>query len=98
MTAEDIEDLQQKIAELCHAAGQFGVPDERILRALENTHYLPKGDEEQRRQNRETLDRNLRYLKSKGWIEEVAKDLRPDIRRWQTTAAGDEFLMRSGLI
>ena len=85
-------------AELCHAAGKFGVPEERIARALENTTYLPKGDEKQRAQNRATLERNLRYLKSKGWIEEVEKDLRPDLRRWQTTAAGDEYLMKQGII
>jgi hypothetical protein len=98
MTAEDNEDLQQKIVELCHAAGKFGVPEERIVRALENTTYLPKGGDDQRAKNSDTLARNLRYLKSKGWIEEVQKDLRPDLRRWQSTAAGDEYLMTQGLI
>lgn len=94
MTAEENEELQQKIVELCHAAGKFGVPEERLVRALENTTYLPKGAAD----NRGILDRQLRYLKSKSWIEEARKDLRPDLRRWQSTAAGDEYLMQQGLI
>jgi hypothetical protein len=89
MTAEDIELLQEKIVRLCHAAGRLGLPEERIKRALIKDGY---GVDDP------TLERNLRYLKSKGWIEEVEKDLRPDRRRWQTTAAGDEYLMRQGLI
>lgn len=89
MTTEDIELLQEKILELCHAAGQFGMPEDRIKRTLLKTGYGL---------DQETLERNLRYLKSKAWIEEAEKELRPDLRRWQTTAAGDEYLMKQGLI
>jgi hypothetical protein len=89
MTPEDIELLQEKIVQLCHAAGRLGLPEERIMRGLIKAAYGVDKD---------TLERNLRYLKSKGWIEEVDKDLRPDLRRWQTTAAGDEYLMKQGLI
>jgi Fic family protein len=89
MTAEDIELLQEKIVRLCHAAGSLGLPEERIKRALIQNGYGVDDD---------TLDRNLKYLKSKGWIEEVEKYLRPDRRRWRSTAAGDEYLMRQGLI
>lgn len=89
MTAEDIELLQEKIVRLCHAAGRLGLPEDRIKRGLiQNGYGVDDG----------TLDRNLKYLKSKGWIEEVEKELRPDLRRWQTTATGDEYLMRQGLI
>ena len=64
MTAEDIEMLQEKILQLCHAAGKFGMPDARILRALQKATY--QIDEA-------ALDRQLRYLKSKGWIAELER-------------------------
>ena len=89
MTAEEIEALQEKILRLCHAAGRFGMPDERILRGLQKADF----DIDQAE-----LDRQLRYLLSKSWITAVAKELRPDLRRWETTADGDEYLMRQGLI
>lgn len=89
MTAEDIEMMQEKILQLCNAAGKFGVPDARILRALNKATYPIDQDE---------LDKQLRYLKSKGWIVEVKKELRPDRRQWESTAAGDEYLMSQGLI
>jgi hypothetical protein len=89
MTAEDIELLQEKMLLLCHAAGRFGLPDARILRTLQKDSYAI---------DQPTLDRHLRYLLSKNWITAVAKELRPDLRRWETTAAGDEYLMRQGLL
>lgn len=89
MTPEDTELLQEKILQLCHAAGRFGMPEERIKRALIKAGYGV---------DLETLEKQLRYLRSKGWIEETTKELRPDLRRWQTTAAGDEYLMKHGLI
>jgi Fic family protein len=89
MTAEDIELLQTKIVELCHAAGRLGLPEERIKRALIQAGYGVDKD---------TLERHLRYLKSKEWIEEVEKRLRPDLVRWQSTSKGDEHLMLEGLI
>lgn len=89
MTSDDKEMMQEKILQLCNAAGKFGVPDDRILRALNRAGY-PIDQAE--------LDRQLRYLKSKEWIVEVEKQLRPDLRKWETTAAGDEYLMKQGLI
>lgn len=89
MTPEDIQMMQEKILLLCNAAGKFGVPDSRILRALNRNGYSIDQAE---------LDKQLRYLKSKGWIEEVKKELRPDLRQWETTAAGDEYLMNQGLV
>lgn len=89
MTPEDIELLQEKIVRLCHAAGRLGLPEERIKRALIQDGYGVDKD---------TLEQHLRYLKDKGWIKEVPKDLRPDLLRWESTAAGDEFLMKRGLI
>lgn len=89
MTPEDIELMQEQIVQLCHAAGQYGLPEERIKRALIKFGYGI---------DQEALEKQLRYLKSKGWIEEVARELRPDLRRWQTTAAGDEYLMHQRLI
>lgn len=89
MTADDIELLQEKILMLCHAAGRFGLPDARLLRALVKDGYAL---------DQAALDRHLRYLLSKTWISPVEKELRPDLRRWETTAAGDEYLMKQGLI
>jgi hypothetical protein len=89
ITPEDSELLQEKILEICHAAGLNGMPDERIKRTLIQASY---GIDDA------TLDRQLRYLKSKAWIELVpSAGLRPDIRRWQSTALGDEYLMKKGL-
>lgn len=89
MTAEDKEMMQEKILQLCNAAGKFGIPDDRILRTLNKAGYAIDQAE---------LDRQLRYLKSKGFIAEAGKVLRPDLRRWETTAAGDEYLMQQGLV
>jgi Fic family protein len=89
MTPEDIELLQTKIVEICHKAGRLGIPEETLKRGLIQAGYGV---------DNATLERNLRYLKSKQWIEEVPKPLRPDLRRWQSTAKGDEHLMLQGLI
>lgn len=99
MTPEDVQTLQEKILRLCHAAGRLGLPEDRMRHALEDTGYLKRElIREGYGVDNETLERQLRYLASKGWIEEVRKELRPDLRRWQTTAAGDEFLMKQGFI
>ncbi len=89
MTPEDQELLQEKLTMLCHFAGVFGLPEDRLLRGLAKGGFEIDGAE---------LQRQLRYLESKGWITTVDKELRPDLRRWVTRAPGDEFLMRQGLI
>lgn len=89
MTAEDIELMQEKIVLLCHFAGVFGLPEDRLLRGLGKAGYEI---------DQATLERQLRYLESKGWLTTVEKDLRPDLRRWVTRAPGDEYLMRQKLI
>ena len=98
MTPEDAEQMQEKILRLCHAAGKFGIPDTRILNALKQQAFEIQTPEEERSEKSAELDRQLRYLKSKGFIVEAGKQLRPDLRRWETTAAGDEYLMEKGFI
>lgn len=89
MTPDDIEMMQEKIVLLCHFAGVFGLPEDRLLRGLAKAGYEI---------DQATLERQLRYLEGKGWIITIEKELRPDLRRWVTRAPGDEFLMRQKLI
>lgn len=98
MTPEDSEMLQEKILRLCHAAGKFGLPESRMLHTLASLYPDLQTPQELRDDKSAELDRQLRYLKSKGFITEVGKALRPDQRRWETTADGDEYLMEKGFI
>jgi hypothetical protein len=98
MTAEDYASLQEKILRLCNAAGKFGLPEARLLRALAALFPEIQTAAEMREDKSAELERQLRYLKSKGWIAEKEKGLRPDLRAWETTAAGDEYLMEKGFI
>ena len=90
ITAEDARELQIKIIQLCHAAGEFGLPEERIKRALIRNAY---GVDD------ETLGRNLKFLRDEELLAPTQEDeLRPDLRRWVSTSKGDKLLMREGLI
>jgi hypothetical protein len=90
MTAEDSRELQIKIIQLVHAAGEFGLPKDRIKRALIRNAY---GVDD------ETLGRNLKFLRDEKLIAQTKEDeLRPDIIRWVSTSEGDKLLMREGLI
>jgi hypothetical protein len=91
MKAEEMLDLQKKILLLCHGAGKFGLPEDRIFRMVRGAGGFDRLTEDE-------LERQLRYLKSKSWIAEVPGQLRPDLRRWESTAAGDEYLMTQGEI
>ena len=98
MTAEDLKMLQEKILRLVNAAGKFGLPEARLLRTLASLYPDLQTPQELRDDKSAELERQLRYLKSKGWIVEVPGALRPDLRSWETTAAGDEYLMGRGFI
>lgn len=98
MTAEDIKMLQEKILRLCNAAAKFGLPESRMLRTLASLYPDLQTSQEVRDDKSAELERQLRYLKAKGWITEVRGELRPDLRAWETTAAGDEYLMERGFI
>lgn len=99
MTPEDSKLLQLKILELCHATGQFGIQQAKMQRALEDSGYLKRAlIREGHGVDNEHLDRALKFLKSEGLIVFEEHRLRPDLRRWLTTAEGDKLLMREGLI
>lgn len=89
MNAEDIRELQDKIIELCHAAGTFGIPEERLKRTLLRSGYGVDND---------ALARQLKFLKGEKLVEAQEDGLRPDLRRWFSTSEGDKHLMRAGLI
>jgi hypothetical protein len=90
MRVEAARELQIKILQLLHAAGEFGLPKDRIKRALiRNAYGVDDG----------ALERNLKFLRSEGLIAQTDEDgLRPDIRRWVSTSEGDKLLMLEGLI
>lgn len=90
MTPQDKELCQEKILQQCHNAGRFGTPEATLLRGLHKSGFEEADAKD--------LERDLRYLESKGWIRTVERELRPDLRKWQTTAPGDEYLMKQGLI
>jgi hypothetical protein len=91
MTAEDIRELQDKIIQLCHAAGALGLSEERLKRGLLRASYGVDDD---------TLAKQLKFLKGEGLIDSKENDLHPspDLRRWLSTSAGDKHLVRAGLI
>lgn len=89
MDAEQLRELQVKIVELCHAAGEFGLPEDRIKRALLRNAYGV---------DNEALGKQLKYLKGEGHLDFNVDALRPDLRRWISTSQGDQLLMTEGLI
>lgn len=91
MTAEDVRELQDKIVELCHAAGSIGIAEDRLKRALLRASYGVDND---------TLEKQLKFLKGEGLIEDRDNELHPspDLRRWFSTSAGDKHLVRAGLV
>jgi hypothetical protein len=99
ISAEDAKLLQEKILELCHATGRFGMPEAKMQRTLEDTQYLKRElIREGHGVDNEHLNRALKFLESEGLIEVEKERLRPDLRRWKTTSAGDKYLMEKGLI
>jgi hypothetical protein len=99
MTPEESKELHEKILEICHAAGQLGMPQDRMRRALEDRDYVKRElIREGHGVDNPHLDRALKFLRSEGLIEFEVERLRPDIRRWKTTSAGDKYLMEKGLI
>lgn len=98
MTPEDKEMMQEKILRLVNAAGKFGLPESRLLHTLASLYPDLQTPPEKQNDQSVELERQLRHLKSQGFIVEVAKALRPDQRRWETTAAGDVYLMEKGFI
>jgi hypothetical protein len=99
MNAEDSKELQEKILQLCHASGRIGIPEKRMQHTLENTGYLKRElIREGHGVDDAHLERALKFLKSEGLLEAEEETLRPDLRRWKTTAAGDKYLMRIGSI
>jgi hypothetical protein len=87
---EQARELQIKIIQLLHAAGEFGLPRDRIKRALIRNAY---GVDDS------NLERNLKFLRDEKLIAPTKEDeLRPDIRRWVSTSEGDKLLMKEGLL
>jgi hypothetical protein len=90
LKVEQARELQIKILQLLHAAGAFGLPRDRIKRALIRNAY---GVDDK------TLERNLKFLCDEKLIAPTNEDeLRPDIRRWVSTSNGDKLLMKEGLL
>lgn len=99
MTPEESKELQEKILEICHAAGRLGIPGKRMQHALENATYLKRAlIEEGHGTDNAHLDRALKFLESEGLIESEREELRPDLLRWKTTSDGDKYLMKIGRI
>jgi hypothetical protein len=91
MTAEDVRELQDKIIQLCHAAGSVGIAEDRLKRGLLRATYGVDDD---------TLTKQLKFLKGEGLLDSKEDEMHPspDLRRWFSTSAGDKHLVRVGLI
>ena len=90
MTAQEKEDLQEKILRLCNAAGRVGIREDRMLRDCQRYGFdslLPS-----------ELAGEILIVEKAGLVTTAEKELRPDLRRWMTTADGDRWLMKEGLI
>ncbi len=90
MTPDQKEELQEYLLRLCNAASRLGVPEDRLLRDGQRYGFSALTKPE--------LDAELHHLEKAGLLGVVAKTLRPDLRRWVSTADGDRWLMRQGLV
>ncbi|MFA7302072.1 MAG: hypothetical protein WC069_07205 [Candidatus Shapirobacteria bacterium] len=82
--------LQERLLVLCNAGGHFGVPEERLLFVARQFGFDTLSAAQ--------LTTELIHLEKLGLISTLQKTLRPDRRRWSTTAAGDRHLMEHGLL
>lgn len=90
MNAEDLDLLREKILQLCRAANRFGLAPDRILRTLQRSAWDVDAA---------AVERELRHLKSAGLIEPADADaLTPALVSYTTTAAGNHFLEKRGLL
>lgn len=89
MKAADRELLRENILAQCEHAPRSGLPVSTIIQRAEMAGYEDlKGAE---------VDQEIRYLESKGFIEQVRKQISPENRRYIATAAGrDELAIRLG--
>lgn len=90
MTPAEKEELQEKIIALGNAASRLGIGEDRILRACQRFGF--------ERLSLVELQAELNHLEKAGLMTTVEKELRPDLLRWKSTADGDRWLMRQGLI
>lgn len=88
LTPEEKEKLQEVLLRLCSAASRFGLPLNRLL--LDCEHFAFDG------LTKEEIEVELIVLEKEGLLSLVGKVLRPDQRRWTTTAAGNRWLMEHG--
>lgn len=90
MTPHEKEELQEKILSLCNAVSRLGIQEAKLQRDCQRYGWpaltLPE------------LQAEIHHLEKAGMITPVAKELRPDLRRWVSTASGDQWLMKQGLI
>lgn len=89
MTPEFTIDLRQKILQLCHASGEYGMPRERLYRNCRNAGGFSALTEE-------GFQEQIEFLEGKLWIKRVENEM--EELRWETTAAGDQYLRKQGLI
>ena len=90
LTPAQKEAIQERLLLLANASGRRGLPQERLLHEIRSYGFPAL--------SAEALDAELHHLEKADLLAPVEKTLRPDLRRWTTTASGDRWLMENGLI
>lgn len=90
MTPKDKEALQELLIRQCNAASRLGFPEDRLLRDAQRYGFPALTLAE--------LQAELLHLEKADLLKTTEKTLRPDLRQWVTTASGDAWLMKQGLI
>lgn len=90
LTPDEKESLQIQLLRLCNASSRFGLPESRLLQDCQRFGFDDLSKKE--------FDAEILHLEKAGLLATVGKVIRPDLRRWTTTAQGDYQLMEKGYI
>lgn len=91
MTATDREQVRWSLLRLLEQWGtrsRWGIATAQLLQAVRS-----EGLAELKRPD---IEGELEYLAGKGWVENVAKPLSPELRCWKLTAAGRDLVAERG--
>jgi hypothetical protein len=90
LTPEERELLREKLILECHDSGRKGVKVSTLINKAAAAGYENLTGAE--------LDAELRYLEGARLIEEVSKEISPEVRRYVSTKGGYDFLAEKGLV
>lgn len=84
LTPQQREQIRLSVLRYGEAADQYGLAESLLLQFVRSEGH--------RRLSREQLEAELIYLRDKGLITLVPKEISPENAAWRITAAGRDFL------